>query len=347
MRFNRENAELQHELMGTWGPYDVIQGFYLGHVVFALHEHEVLKSLGKWQSPESLSRQFGLDEKLLNHLLTFLHLSTNLLARDRRGFYRLAPEYANFALLSFQIEKFLGAYGPPVASLTSVLRNPSLGEKLIDQKALANAFRALEPPTEPSPGAQIVTSLGIRVLVDLGCGPATLLNELATNDSGFRGWGLDKSDAMCRLARQRLRSSGSSRQVKIIRGDARYLTRYFGPRQRLSVEALYAGSLLNEWFRDGTHHCVRFLKRAKSLFPGRVLIVDDYFGRLNLKQPMITQSTRHNILHDLMQAVTGQGVPPSDSRGWRSVYREAGCRVLRTYEGVADGIAWFYHIIQL
>lgn len=333
--------------MGTWRPYEVIQGFYLGHVVFALHAHGVLKRLETWQSAEALAKHLRLDAKLLQSLLAFLYASTNLLSRDRRGFYRLRRQYANYALLSFQIEKFLGAYRPPLASLTDVLRNPSLGEKLTDEIALANAFGALGLQSEPCAGAQIIRSLGVRVLVDIGCGPGTLLCDLAGQDREFQGWGLDKSSAMCRIARQRLVSGGLSGRVKIIRGDARYLGRYFGPRQRSSVEALYAGSLLNEWFSKGTNQAVRFLKEAKSLFPGRVLIIDDYYGRLNLNQRSVTDRTRHNIVHDLMQAVTGQGVPPSNFRSWRSVYRAAGCKLLRSYEGVADGLTWFYHVIQL
>jgi SAM-dependent methyltransferase len=326
--------------------YEVIQGFYLGHALLALHEHGVLRSLQERQSVGALSRKFGLDAELLSHLLAFLHRSTNLLSRDRRGLYRLDARHADYASISFQIDKLLKAYGPPFASLASVLRTPSLGEKLIDQEALAKAFGSLAQPEQPSPGAQIITSMGVRTLIDLGCGPGMLLVELSKQDEGFRGWGLDRSKAMCRAARARSSSNGVSGRVKIIHGDARYLSRYFTPRRRSSVDALYAGSLLNEWFSDGEERVVAFLEEVRSLFPGRVLVVADYYGRLNDKKAS-AETYRHNLVHDIMQAVTGQGVPPVDLRAWQSSYRAAGCTMLHAYEGVADGLSWFYHIVRL
>ncbi|WP_144440830.1 methyltransferase domain-containing protein [Streptomyces roseifaciens] len=323
---------------------DVIEGFYCSQTVWALHRLGVLPRLEDGADVPALAEEFALDEQLLSAVLDFIHRTTDLLVREDHH-YRLAPSCRPYRRTAFHLEKFLGAYGPVIAGTATVLAAPGSGPELRDLPSLARAFGQLEPRS-PSLTARVLRAWGVTSLFDLGCGAATLLVELATADPEFRGWGADSSDAMVKAADERISRSGLGGRLRILRSDVRELGGLTPRPDVEDVQALYGRSIANEFFADGGRSAVEVLTGLKELFPGRLLFLEDYYGRLT-HHPPAGGNHRHTLLQDLAQVLSGQGVPPPDLPGWSGVYQAAGCSLVKAYEGHNEEISWFIHVLVL
>ena len=90
-----------------------------------------------------------------------------------------------------------------------------MAARAVDRVRHARAFEALDASAL---GAfpQIVRQLGLNYVLDLGCGPASLLVELARGDHQFVGWGIELNPAMCAAARRRIRGAGVGSRVRVL-----------------------------------------------------------------------------------------------------------------------------------
>lgn len=327
------------------GPVDVVEGFYCAHAVWALHRLGALSRLGAGAEPSELAHQLGCDATLLAALIEYVHQTTDLL--DRRGdHYRVAAPYRDYNAVGFHLDKFLGAYGPAVANVLDLLRDPAQGHVLRNSNALAQAFTRLVAH-RPSLTSRLLHTWDVTSLLDLGCGPGTLLVELAENEPTFRGWGVDSSPHMVEVASKRVALAGLDSRVRITQGDVRALDNALAQQiATAKMSAAYGRSLLNEFFADGGGSATEVLTALRRLLPGGLLFVEDYYGHLtHCRSPDPTH--RHTLIQDLAQAVSGQGVPPPDLAGWAKIYAAAGCCLLKAYEGDNDGIRWFIHVLTL
>ena len=84
----------------------------------------------------------------------------------------------------------------------------------------------------------------------------------------------------------------------------------------------------------------------KKAFPGKFLVVVDYYGSFNTREAN-NKDLQHNYVHDVMQILTGQGVPPKNYKEWNEYYAKAKCNLLHVHEGRSNGIKWFIHIVKL
>ena len=66
----------------------------------------------------------------------------------------------------------------------------------------------------------------------------------------------------------------------------------------------------------------------RQALPGRPLLLSDYYGRLGSD----AEEQRETLLHDFVQLISGQGVPPPGLDEWRAIYAEAGCRLAHVIE---------------
>ncbi len=319
------------DLVGT------IQGHYAGEALRALLRLGVLEALATPREVRNLARRAGVNPALLEPVLEFLRRTTDVVVRDRAGRYRLgAPSLPEIA---FQLEKFIGAYGPSLRGLDATLGGAPF-RSAPDDGALARAFAAVAGV--PSLQADLLRGMGVRGLLDLGCGPGSLLVDLA-RDASFRGIGVDSSAAMCRLARSRLRAAGVQARVAIRQGDATRLRRALHGLDPDTIEAVHGRSLLNALFAGGPARAVAFLRELRALLPGRTGLFVDYYGELN--RP--AGGFRLAELQDLAQLASGQGVPPSDRRAWNAIFRQAGCRLVSVLDVRVDDIRWFIRQVQL
>lgn len=322
----------------------IIEGFYLCHIMYYLYRSGALATLRSPTEGRDLAATLNCDPDLLIALLEFAYQRTDVLQRSATGKYRLSPQYALHVKLGFQLDKFIGAYGPAFAKIPEAIQRPDLGRTLIDPVRLAAAYEGL-PAHSPSIVGQVLTAWDIDSLLDLGCGPARLLIELGTADPNFRGWGIDANPTMYKIAERRIDEAQLSGRIRLMNGDVQNLDLVDLDSVK-EVSALHAGSLLNEFFHDGSSSAITFLSCLRARFHGRLLFVSDYFGKLT-RMSRVPARYRHNLLQDAAQAISGQGVPPPDLAGWVAVYDAAGCSILDAYHGENDGVDWFVHIVRL
>jgi SAM-dependent methyltransferase len=324
---------------------EVIEGYYQGHIVYQLHELGAFERLAKGRDTAALAADLGVEADIVTALIEFLYQTSDLLVRTRSGAYRLSSRYRDYYHFGFQLDKFIGAYGPPFVNLKASLRSPTLGREWIDRRAQAQAYYKMDPPFIPFV-VDVVRERGIQSLVDLGCGPATLLRELGRIHPGFCGWGIDASPDMCRVARARVSEEALASRICILEGDARQTAKLLTPKIRRKIMAIFCKGLINEMFRSAGDEAILFLSLLRRSFPDKVLIVVDYYGKLTHVSPILSVH-RHTMLHDLIQSVSAQGVPPPDREGWFRLYYSAGCTVEQAYEAESEGIRWFVHVVKL
>jgi len=317
---------------------DLAEGLQLGHAVSALHDLGVLNALSRPRTAADVAKACGLDPTLLDATLAFVAARTTLVRAEGRRFVATAdwtPE------AKFIVDLYAGAFGANATALPELLRHPARAGARVDRRRHANAFLHAPGGAEAIP-ASLLSQLGCRGVLDLGCGPGALLLALATANPDLRGWGIDANPGMCRIARMRLRDAGVSRRVRILAGDGRKPARLLPAGTRDRVDTLVAGDLANELFgdRDAAADWLRALRRD---FPGRLLLVSDYYGRLG--HAGTSPADRETLLHDYVQAISGQGIPPPDRRAWQRVYRAAGARLAHCIEDTST--TRFLHLVAL
>jgi SAM-dependent methyltransferase len=323
---------------------NAIQGFYLSHILLYFRQQELFECFRDPVAPSEIAIARGYDVGLFSALVEFVHLCTKILHRDHEGRYRLHDNYRSFYWLGFQIDKFIGAYGPTVANLGFSLTQQDLGRGLVDRGIEAAAYGVIQSPPNPLVVEEI-KKRKICSLVDIGCGPGTLLKMLAEADIRFRGWGIDADAEMLEVAREILAASDISDRVQLIQADARALRNAIPSEARETAQAVHCKGLFNELFRKGDAAVVNFLSDLRQSFPSAILFNVDYYGKLtNLSK--VPARYQHTLLHDLLQQLTAQGTPPANLNHWVDIYDAAGCSVLHVYESESSGIDWFVHVVQ-
>jgi SAM-dependent methyltransferase len=319
------------------GTLDLVEGLQLGHALSTLHDLGVLAALRTPRTAAELAAQFRLDPALLAAALEWLVARTELL-RKRGGRFRTTAAYT--AADRYLIDLYAGAFGANAMALPELLRHPARAGARVDRRRHAHAFLHVSGGDD-SMAAELLLGLGCRGVLDLGCGPATLLRVMARHDGELRGWGIEANPAMCRLARTRLREAGVAPRVRILRGDGRDPAAVLPARARPAVDTLVAGDLANELCAGDGRAAGAWLRRLRRDFPGRLLLVSDYYGRLGHRGA----ARRETLLHDYVQAISGQGIPPPDRRAWQTLYRAAGVRLLHCIEDTAT--TRFLHLLRL
>ena len=326
---------------GAFDPFPLLGGYYQSLLLYHFFDSGLFDLLAEPVTAEFAARRLGWRSHELALCLEFLRLTTGLVTCDRRKRFHLTLSEAQMRGLRFQVLKFTGAYGPTAEKLDRSLRDAGSGSSLVNRRALADAFGAVKDVTRGSI-VQMISEAGVSSLLDLGCGTGSLLVELARNDHQFRGIGVDGDRHMCRLARKSVRAHGVSERVRIIHEDGREVRAF------PDASAIHAASLLNEFFADGTGEAaVRFLARLRRRYKQSDCWFVDYYGELGYGRGETGQQVTQAILHDLIQLLSGQGIPPPDLRSWLSIYRRAGVRLVEAHNFHEHGLNWFVHRVRL
>jgi SAM-dependent methyltransferase len=322
-----------------WKAFDLAEAFHVSHAIATLNDLKVFAALEEPATAEKIASKYKLDAKLLRGVLEYLAARTDLVRKSSEGFVT-TRRYRNGS--HFLIELYLGAYGGNSTKLGRVLRNPSSAPEVVDRRRYARAF---DPVDRSSIGflAQLIRKLEINRVLDLGCGSAELLFDLAKHDPSFIGWGIDINREMCRTARTMIRTAGLGKQVKLLQGDCMNPGSLLRPSASNVIEAITACNFANELFRDGHALAVEWLRGLHKAFRGRLLMIDDYYGRLGGKGGR--KVARETLLHDYVQLISGQGIPPASAAEWRSIYSKAKCRLVHIIEDKTT--TRFIHILKL
>lgn len=319
-----------------WSVAELVEAFHLAYAADFVVATGLLD--GTERPAAVLAARAGVDPTLLAALLELLAGRTDLVARGPQGF-KEGPGLGPVAAAT--IDQYVGAYGPNAAALGDVLAAPDRGRDLVDRDRHAMAFtRAPGPAAVLLP--DLLARLGLGDVLDLGCGTGELLVTLAAGDPRFRGWGVDANPEMVRTAEERRRRCGvDDARVRFFVGDVREPAGWGPPDVLEGVRTVVAASLVNELFHPDASTAVRWLERWREALPGRVLVVVDYYGALG----HTSDPPPARAVHDWIQLLSSQGVPPPDLDGWEAVYRAAGCSLLHAVEDGEAGV--FIHFVRL
>jgi SAM-dependent methyltransferase len=289
-------------------------------------------------SSEDVAAAKGLDASLVAAVLEFLAERTELIERSGEG-YRTTEYYDIRA--GAMLDQYIGAYGPNAEALVEVLRNPSVARQLVNRDCHLAALESL-----PGPGdavlPDVLEQLQLSRVLDLGCGPAGLLVTMAQRNPQFIGWGLDGDPGMCAAARRRIAAGGFADRLHIYEGDCAAAGTIVPDEIRPRVQALTAASVFNEFFMPDSGKIIELIRYLQKHFFGKLLIVADYYGHQSRSG---RSSSRVWALHDYIQAISGQGVPPADNLAWTRIYAQADCALLHVFDSPSGES--FVHLVRL
>lgn len=321
-----------------------IEGHYLVMAIEALEHEGVLDALARGEPLDAIAAARGHDLRVLRGLVEFVAARSDRL--DGAPGYAPSgdtPAPGGGAAAAPLLDLYVGAFGPCLSRLSSTLRSPSRGGQHVDERRHAAAFAHDGAGVPPIFGA-LVRELQIRTLLELGCGGGALLANLAS-DRDFRGIGVDINPHAVEAARRRATQHGVTDRLTFVCGEMLDAAAKLSPEQRSSVDALFASSVLNGYFGWDGPTADQALARMGALFPNRIFIIADYYGRLGL------DAGGHRLglgwVHDVAQLISGQGVPPRDQAAWQAIYDRAGCTLIRAFDREIDGVSAFIHIVQL
>jgi hypothetical protein len=167
-------------------------------------------------------------------------------------------------------------------------------------------------------------------------------DRAAKGNIRFRGYGIDMNP--CRLARSGPHQSGVAARVVIRRSDAALPARILRAGEIRAIDRVRGRSFLNACFRPSIPGAVDGLRRRRSTFPRQSAWFVDCYSELGRRSgPRI-----HPIgaRQDLVQAISGQGVPPATKSAWQLLYHCAGCTLIRS-RNFDGAIRWSVHEVRL
>jgi SAM-dependent methyltransferase len=331
--------------MSRLGVVDAVEAHYLTLVLDGLHQAGVLRALvDKSADAETLADLLGLAPDLLAPLLDFAASRSDLLVKQAEGGFRLSGRSRSLIFVEHMLDQYVGGYGPPLAQLVSLLKDPSRGKELVNGRRHANAFASGAGNASASEAVRLILDLGATSIVDLGCGGGHLLCDAAAANPELQALGVDANPDAAAEARQQARGRGVDGRVEIVCGDALQALAGLDEDRRAGIQLAVASSMLNSlWASPGT--LVEFLRKLARLLPGRILLVVDYYSHLARGDG--PKAEARTLIHDVAQLVSGQGLPPPSFEGWLAAYVEAGAELLHRFHAKADGIDRFVHIIKL
>ncbi|MEA2716264.1 MAG: hypothetical protein QOI99_581 [Actinomycetota bacterium] len=319
-----------------WSAWDLAEAFQLACAADFVVASGLLDERAR--SIDALAAEASVDARLLAPLLHLLASRTDLVDRCPEGF-RKGPGLG--PIEEATLHQYVGAYGPNASALPEILASPGRGRDLVDRDRHARAFaRAPGPAAVLLP--RLLEQLELGRVLDLGCGTGELLVTMAGRDPDFRGWGVDANPTMIRIAEERLDAGGTAPdQVRFYVADVGEPACCVPDSVLRDVGTIVAASLVNEFFHPDETTAVRWLGALRAALPDRVLVVVDYYGALGI----VADPPPRTALHDWIQVISSQGVPPPDLHSWESVYVAAQCSLLHAVEDPDAGV--FIHFVRL
>lgn len=322
-----------------WGADDLVEAFSLASILDFLHASGLLDELDG--GVDAIARRRRIDPARLSMLLEYVARRTDVLVQ-RGGSFRVRAKYRHYEKLGHLLDKVTGAFGENLRRPELALHAgpPSRARGAVNRERHADAFSRIA--ARPSVVLQqLIAAHGVECVLELGCGPATELIAAARANPRFEAVGIDSNRRLLSIARRRAVAADVAERIQLLEGDATRAATLLKRVRRARVGAILASSLFNELF-DDTEAAPRLLRSLSRSFPAKLLFVRDYYGTLGTRRAGEPAA----LLHDALQLLSRQGVPPSTFRQWSALYAAAGCRVLRRIEG--DGpIRWFVHVVEL
>ncbi len=321
----------------------IIEGFYVGLILYHLHRRGILRAMERGASTGALAKSFGTDENLLAGLLEFASLRSGIVrlkGRGKNARFTLSAEAGSFS--THLLDQYVGAFGPCLANLPEILKSPESGEHFVDRARHADAFADGEPAPEL---IGLIEALAFDCVLDIGCGGGQLLTTLASERQAFQGIGIDANRNMTAMARRRAAALGLADRVRFRCGGVERLGRAVTKPERRQIQGICAVSVANAFFGSPAR-IDDFFTGLKTVFPGRVLVLSDYYSGLG-SSPRPGADIRRTLVHDVAQLVSSQGLPPRDLKAWRRIYARNSVTLLHAQQSNNEGVNWFIHVLRL
>ncbi len=252
------------------------------------------------------------------------------------GAFRLNDALAGSDSARFRLMKYLGAYE---LALRHAWASAADAEQSTDMRLLAAAYRELAGRPMVWLPKQL-EQLGLRSLLEVGCGSAPVLRSAAQANWRVRGVAADPSPEMLNLARERIAAQGLGERIRLEQCDLEGIAtgeRIFAK----AFDGIVLRNVLNEYFRDGHEKVVGLLAALSRNYPAARIVVSDYFGGLGTNG-----GECQTLTHDLVQVVSGQGIPPDSHQEWDEIYAKAGLRLTaRAIDRSTQGITQFMDVV--
>lgn len=309
--------------------FDIIEGFYLARALVFLNKAGYFSG-GTKNKP-------GI--KNLESLLQVLYDNTDIIKKQRGGHYVLSEKYAAYPSLGFHIDKLLQAYG-------HIVPGKNKFRLAIDEQEFADAYKKVYPFQNWQFLLDMIANRPVHHLLDIGCGTGKLAVEFCKLNKNNTATGIDAGKHICSTARSFIKKENCAGRAKVYCARAELFHKVLPQTVIAQTEILTASNLLNEFFSGTGEGVVTLLKKLKKYFPGRPMLVVDYYGILGTPRSNDPE-LRHNYVHDMLQLFSEQGVPPANYKQWRQLYRRAGCTLESVTEGRSQGVQWFVHELRL
>src|SRR5262249_19044232 len=246
-------------LCGPLSTFDLVEAFQLSQALWTLHDLGVLVSLQRPATARSLARKHRVDAVFLRGILEYAVARTDVLQKVGRCFV-CTRSYSPAA--RFLLELYGGAYRNNAWELAALMRAPPRAAGAVDTTRHARAFAGVQASGHEWL-ANIIQKLALNHVLDIGCGPAALLVDLAAADRKFRGWGLDVNPAMIRAAMGRIRAAGVAARVRVMQGTLPDLYRALPKAVFSAIRTVTACQVAKQPFGRGVHRPVSWLREMR------------------------------------------------------------------------------------
>lgn len=308
-------------------------GFTRAFLYFALHETGVLESLrgGGKKTCAELAEECNIDGYLLDGALNFLLFSDKMLERDADGRYSLT-DVAEEWLFADTFTTFcwgaVGSYSIVLQNLVPALHGrKQYGKDFIRDGDYLAIGSHLTGRGSYGWVSDKFTELGVKRLVDLGCGTAGVLSEFVKMDPNLHGVGVDIVQEGLDEARRRVDEIGIGDRVTLVHGDITKPETYADALGE--VDAFNAMMVVHEFLRDGEDFMVKILADMKAAFPGAYMITTEFHPPTPeefLEMPI--EDRIHFLYYQyIIHPFTLQGIPVRDEN-WFRMFEKAGVSVV-------------------
>ncbi|MGC4865231.1 SAM-dependent methyltransferase [Micromonospora sp. DT53] len=229
----------------------LISSFNLSYALVAARRAGMLGKLVDGGQRPLAELTAGLDEHLAGNLLRYLDVME--VVRISGDTVRLTDQGLDMAAPTAlaQLEFYIEAYGPVVSQLTGLVK----GEKVYGRdvarngaalgRSCADLFSIYHDPIV----LEVLTSLDVRKVLDLGCGAGQFLLDACKADPTLLGVGLDIDAPSIGIAEGLARDAGLADRLKFVVADAFRPETW--PAETRDADAIFGVGVLHEHFRDG------------------------------------------------------------------------------------------------
>jgi hypothetical protein len=319
---------------------ELLANFNLVHVIFAFVDTGIAARLqqDEWATSEALLE--GLNADLGRNLLRYLAIRGVLEEKDGR--YRLSPRgqdlisEASFAQLGFYCE----AYGPVVSQIAPLLRGEGTYGKdvLRDGEALGRHCGVAFQHFGTAVALRALEEMGVKSVLDLGCGSGAFLIDACKRNSELRAVGLDISSEAIEWGRRQVEEAGLSDRIKLVVADA--FRPDLWPPVCSEPEAIMTAGTLHELFRDGEQAVIDLLNRYADY-----MVAEGTKGMI-LAEPELLMNDKDADFF-LVHAATAQGFPRPRGQ-WLELFPKTRlhCRRVLSAEDVGPPFAYFELVVR-